>query len=43
MAIHVDTPAAKGDSLEFKSQPLLESIFARHADRAAGADYTMPW
>ncbi len=43
MAVHVHAPAAKGDSLEFESQPLFEGVFARHADRAAGAHHAMPW
>jgi hypothetical protein len=43
MAVHVDAPPAKGDSLEFESQPLFQRIFARHADRAARAYYAMPW
>ena len=42
MAVQIHAAPAKGDSLEFESQPLFEGIFARHADRAAGAYYAVP-
>lgn len=42
MAVNVDAPPAKGDSLQFEPQPLFERIFARHSDRAARAHYAMP-
>jgi hypothetical protein len=42
MPLHIDAPAAKRDSFHFKPKPLLEGIFARHADGAPCSDHTVP-
>jgi hypothetical protein len=42
MPIQVDAPARERDALHFEPQPLFERVLTWRADRAAGADHTVP-